>query len=353
MSRAVRFLFAAALLASGCDGPVPPQSVSANRLRRLPADHELAATVHASFYPLAFFAEELVRGTELRVICPVPPGEDPAYWEPTRAEARAMRDGPLTFVHGASFERWPGYTVLSPARTVVAADGMRDALRPYDEGATHTHGPPRSPSTGLAESSEPSARGGSGGSGGSGVSEPSTELVHRGIDAHTWLAPDLAQREAEIVLSGLQRAFPAHAERFAANHAALGPSFEAWRRSVEATTRALSGARLVANHPAYEYLAHGHGWHIDNVDLDPEELPDATALEELSALAGAGARLLLWESQPAPDVERAVAASGLRSVVFSPCETLDEDQRATGATFFTIMLANLERLRSALPTDPK
>ena len=282
----------------------------------LSSAQEPREVVYASFYPLAYFAE-VIAADEFDVHCLVPGGEDPAFWKPTREDALQLQEAPLVLVHGASFERWVGYTSLPLASTVFAASFFREQLLEYDEGATHSHGKDGPP-------------------------------AHRGIDAHTWLEPSLARAEADVVLQALQRLKPERAGVYAERHVQLLLAFESWEKAVASVTEALGDELLIANHPAYEYLAHFHGWRIENIELDPDAPIDEEARARLSAAKRAGARIVLWEGAPSPEAERALTELGLRSLVFSPCETLSTEHQAAGEDFVSVMLGNLERLRAAL-----
>jgi len=107
---------------------------------------------------------------------------------------------------------------------------------------------------------------------------------------------------------------------------------------------------ILASHPAYNYIARRYGWHIKNLDLDPEEMPDEEALAEIRSLLGEfPARYILWESAPRPEVAaRLKALFGLTSVEISPCELLSPEQRKAEADFLSVMKTNAERLRPVL-----
>ena len=55
----------------------------------LQANAEDKLTIYAVNYPLAFFAEQ-IGGEDVDVVLPVPPGVDPAFWEPAIATIRLV-----------------------------------------------------------------------------------------------------------------------------------------------------------------------------------------------------------------------------------------------------------------------
>ncbi len=274
--------------------------------------------VWASFYPLAFFAERLA-GDAIELHEPVPAGEDPAFWEPDRAQVARMQAAALVLVHGASFERWLGFTSLPLARTAVATRPFADALMEYREGAAHSHGPDGPP-------------------------------AHRGTDAHTWLDPRLALEEARAVHAALARLLPERAteleQRFAALHVALTRLDD----RLGALGPLVQGRTLVASHPAYEYLARRYGWRVENVAVEPDasELSEAARARLAALRADEGARVLLWEAEPDPALAAATAALGFENVLYTPCETLSGEARAAGADFLSAMEENAGRLERAL-----
>jgi len=286
MLRRTALLALGATLIASCtakDAPVP-----ASAQGTAPADGGapvVAVTIEANRYLAA-----RIGGERVRVRFPVPADADPLLWEPDRAAIAALQAADFVLLNGAGLERWRDRISLAPSRTVALADEYRDEWLTFAGTVEHRHG-------------------------------PEGAHTHTGTDPHVWMDPLLAKRHAERIAAELAARFPEHAAEFRARVAEVAADLDDLDRRWRAA-RAPGGAPLIANHPAYDYLARRYGWTIASFDLDPQALPG-----EQSPLAGApeGARWILWESKPHPAVEDACRAlGGYESVVISPCEHTPE-----------------------------
>jgi len=108
---------------------------------------------------------------------------------------------------------------------------------------------------------------------------------------------------------------------------------------------------LLASHPAYNYLAQRYGWKIENLDLDPAAMPTEPVLNDIAERAKkASAKILLWESPPREEIANRInTQAGLESIVFSPCETADDN--ATDKDYLARMEENIARLAAAVAPD--
>jgi zinc transport system substrate-binding protein len=123
---------------------------------------------------------------------------------------------------------------------------------------------------------------------------------------------------------------------------------------LENVSQHIGNQYLLGNHPAWNYLAKRYGWKVKSFHLELDTLIDADALAELKAfLADHSAEYILWEAEPAVEVAAKLEQElGLKSIVFDPCETLEEDKRAAGHNFLTVMNNNVTRLEDAfLPEE--
>jgi zinc transport system substrate-binding protein len=272
--------------------------------------------VATSFGPLTDFARR-IGGDEVVVRCPVPEDEDPAFWLPTRDDVLALHDADLILLNGAGFERWTRATSLPLSRVVDTTWGWRHELMENAGATAHRHGPGGTHS-------------------------------HGGTNPHTWLDPAWALRQAEVVRDAFVRARPHRQEAFEERYQTLRKELDelndAWGRLGPLP----EGEVFVASHPSYDYLFARFGWDVINVDIDPEEVLDELDLFELqqvliALLEQRTARTVLFESPPAPELERALSESlGLSAVVVPPCEDISDE------SFVTRMRANVERLAPVL-----
>ena len=273
-------------------------------------------TVYTTFYPTTWMAERIA-GDLVEVVCPLPDGADPIYWQPSREALAAYQAADLVLLNGAGFEKWVQGASLPPSRTVDSAAGFEDRWVEYEHATTHSHG----------------AEG---------------EHTHAGLDGHTWVDPQLARAQGDAILAGMQRAFPQHAEAFGVNHGAMDADLAALDARLASLVERLDGVALFASHPAYNYLARRFDLHIENFDLDPDDTAvPAETVESIAAGRGDRPAILLWEGPPAAPLP-AELAEVLTFVLFSPCELPDRAEVAAGNDYLSLMQANLERLEAAL-----
>lgn len=275
--------------------------------------------VMTTFYPTTWMVERIA-GDLVEVRCPLPPDEDPIFWQPDDATLAAYQEADLIVVNGAEFEKWVATASLPAARLVDTARGFAERFVRFEDGVKHSHG-----------------------AGG--------EHAHEGVDGHTWLDPVNAQAQMMAIFEALKRLLP---DRYM-------DLFEGARR-VESELRAFDalfkmlgavpeGRWLYASHPAYNYLAARYGWPMVNLDLDPEEMPgDAAFADVKQRLATKPGTHLLWESTPQPEIAaRFERETGLKSLVVEPCETMSAEDRAAGRDYLARWKQNLITLRAAFP----
>lgn len=311
--------FACLALVTGCDrGDAGLQGGSPSAGPR--SERTGRPMVATTFYPTWFFAARLA-GELADVVCALPDEADPATWQPDAASIARLQEADLIVINGADFEQWVARVTLPEARVVDTARAFQPEWLRYEEAVTHRHG-------------------------------PAGEHTHEGIDGHTWLDPLLAQQQTEAILHALVRLLPEHEAALRRRYEALAGELRALDARLRELSRGASESPLFvyASHPAYNYLARRHGWRMQNLDLDPEEMPSEEAFDTLRArLAAAPGRYLLWESAPMPALaERLREELGLTSLVFSPLETQSEEAAAAGDDYLTIYRRQLEALAPVL-----
>jgi len=276
--------------------------------------------VLTTFYPTTYFAQRIsggLTGGDLEIVCPVPEGEDPIFWQPTAEQVGEYQRADLIVLNGAGFERWAANAALPSSRVVDTAEGFAAEFIMI-ESKTHSHG-------------------------------AAGAHTHEGLDGHTWLDPTNAVRQARVIGEALADAHPEHGEQILANYEDLERDLQTL--DAEFRTLPIDGVRLLASHPAYNYLSRRYNWGVTSFDLDPGE---AVTAEQLAGIEAAkqtpagGRTVMLWESEPIESSIAALESVGITSVVFSPAETVDPARLAAGEDYLSIMQANIERVRDAL-----
>lgn len=236
--------------------------------------------VRATTHPLAYVAARIA-GEHAPVELVVPPGEDPAHWDPPREALARLQRARVILTAGAGYEPWLGAVSLPPSRLVDAARSLPEGALIEVETVTHSHG-------------------------------LDGEHSHAGVAGWVWLDPAHLALQAERVREALTRAWPEHEQAFQAGTDALRADLEALRGAL---TDALGEHRIVAADPAYAYLPGD----VEGFDLDPDG-PATGPLKRLEAsLEARPAAVLLWPRAPSPEVAALLAEElGLTSVVLEP-----------------------------------
>jgi zinc transport system substrate-binding protein len=257
-------------------------------------------SVVASFYPLAYVAEQ-VGGSRVKVTNLTPAGAEPHDLELTPAQVDRILDAAVVLDLGRGFQ--PAVEDAASQRdgvTVELLDGLRGV-------------------------------------------KPS--------DPHVWLDPVLMSDIVTRVQRALTNADPGWKAVYAANAGELRLRL----RSLDARYReglARCDRRLVVTaHESFGYLAHRYELRQEGVaGLSPDAEPDPKRLAELADLAQRErVTVIFTEELVSPRIADTLAREvGVRTDVLNPLEGLSEAERKRGADYFTVMDANLAKLRDAL-----
>lgn len=117
-------------------------------------------------------------------------------------------------------------------------------------------------------------------------------------NAHVWLDPRLAARQAGNIAEGLAAADPAHAEAYRANAQAYAERLLALHDELAAQLAPLADAPIVIFHEGFEYLAQAYGLRVAGVVLHEEsEEPGTREIAQLCDLVkNEGVRALFVEA---------------------------------------------------------
>ena len=279
---------------------------------------DAAPSVYTTFYPTTYFTRRIAGG-RVKVVCPIPAGEDPIFWMPKVSTIAAYQQADLIVVNGAGFEKWVDKVSLPSTKVVDTAGPLEKQLIRFESAVTHSHG-------------------------------PAGQHSHEGLDGHTWLDPGNAKVQANEIRKALASLLPARAEEFQANYTALAGDLDELHAALLDLSQALGDRRLLASHPAYNYLARRYGWKLTSLDLDPQEMPPDEVFAEIrAALTDTPAHIILWEAPPRRDIAgRFEEELKLISVTFSPCELPPDAPPSGGPDYMKVMRDNIARLRAAM-----
>ena len=255
-------------------------------------------SVVASFYPLAEVASR-VAGDRADVENLTPPGAEPHDFELSTDDLDAIEDADLLLYLGDDFQ--PAIEeVTGRAGRAVDLLGSEERI----EGDPHVWLDPRR-MTAMARA------------------------VH---DALVELDPDGAGAYGE------------NAERYVAELEALDADFEDGLADCERDT-------IVTAHAAFGYLTERYGLRqVAIAGLSPDAEPDPARLADvIDQVRAEGVTTVFSETLVAPDLAETLAReAGIDTAVLDPLEGLDDEQLEDGASYASVMRANLDALRLAL-----
>jgi zinc transport system substrate-binding protein len=249
-------------------------------------------TVVASFYPLAFAAEQ-VGGDAVVVENLTPPGAEPHDLEVSPSDVSKIKSADLVLLLGHGFQ---------PQLEDAAGSGP-DVVALLDT--------------------------------------PALDL-HPDGDPHVWLDPIRYMKIVDRIGVVLRR--PAAASRLLARLRKLDREY---RRGLADCAR----RDIVTSHEAFAYLAERYGLHqIAVAGLNPEAEPTPQALQEtVDVVRASHATTVYFERLVSPRLAETVAReTGTKTAVLDPIEGLTDTERKQGADYFTLMRANLHALRTGL-----
>lgn len=266
--------------------------------------------IMTSFYPTEYFAKRISGGT-VEVQCPLPEDEDPIYWKPSDDIIMRFQNAKLVILNGAEFEKWPTFVSLPLSKTIESVNLPPEELVKYEDSISHRHG-------------------------------PSGEHSHEGIDGHTWLDPVMAKLQSKTILDAMKKVWPIHSQTFEKNYKALSADLDILNQRF----KAFKNMKLLASHPAYNYISKRYGWDIINFDFDPSEPLNETQIKALqAALDKKDRNIMLWEEMPIDSIRDNLDNQfAINSIEFSPCESMTAADLADGKDYLKVMLMNLDAL---------
>ncbi|MDF2378288.1 MAG: metal ABC transporter substrate-binding protein [Verrucomicrobiales bacterium] len=268
--------------------------------------------VQAANYPLAYFAERI--GTDsFEIQYLVDPEVDPAFWKPSDEAMMAFQQADIILRNGATYSKWMHHASLPVSAIVDSSREFRDSFI-KSEGEMHTHG-------------------------------DGTVHSHGGVAFTTWIDFSQAAKQAEAIARRFAAVKPYEAEEIQANLEALKKDLAGLDASMKSLGGKIGSTPLLASHPIYQYMARAYGLKIEALEWEPEMEMTDEALGDLAKLQETHkAAWMIWEDEPGPANVTALAAQGIRSVVFSPCAN-----RPVEGDWLSVMKQNLENLAEVVP----
>ncbi len=270
--------------------------------------------VEASFYPLAWMAEQ-VGGDQVSVATLTKPGAEPHDLELTPSDVAAISDADQV-VYLRGFQPAVDAAVREAgegaAFDVTTAADLDLTFTPIEDGSV------RDDQAGA-------------------------------IDPHFWLDPTRLAAVADAFAERLSQIDPEHAADYAANEAALAGRLARLDEEFTAGLADCASTDLVTSHNAFGYLARRYGLtQVGITGLTPDGEPSPAALAEITRFVERkDVGTIFFETLASPDIARTVASeAGARTDVLDPIEGLNDSSQ--GGDYLEVMAANLANLRRGL-----
>ncbi|MFE9018686.1 metal ABC transporter substrate-binding protein [Streptomyces sp. NPDC007808] len=275
--------------------------------------------VVASFYPMAFLAEQ-IGGDHVKVSSLTDPGQEPHDLEiSTQQRAQIENADAALYLKG-----------LQPAvDEAIGQSGVGTRIDAATLTKLEDHG-------NLEE-----------GHAHEGEEEHSEEEEHA-RDPHVWLDPVKYAEVAKGVGAAFEKADPDHAADYKKNTEALVKKLDALDTEFADGLKNTRSKVFFTNHAAFTYLAERYGLTQEAIALNPESEPSPARIKELRQEAEAdGVTTVFYETLVSDKTARTLADdAGLKTDVLDPLEGITD--KSEGDDYFEVMQANLAALKTAL-----
>jgi zinc transport system substrate-binding protein len=275
--------------------------------------------VVASFYPMAFLAEQ-IGGDHVHVTSLTEPGQEPHDLEISAKQTAQLQESDAVLYLKNLQPSVDDAVSQSEIKTKIDASSLTKLEKHGNEVGGHaaehdgTHGEEAG-----------------------------------GEDPHIWLDPVKYAEVAKGVGAAFEKADPDHAAAYKANTAALVKKLDALNTKFENGLRNTGTKVFITTHAAFGYLAERYGLTEEAINgLDPESEPSADRVKDLERMAKAdGVTTVFYETLVSDRTAKTIASdAGLKTDVLDPIEGITAKSR--GKDYFSVQEANLKALQGAL-----
>jgi ABC-type metal ion transport system, periplasmic component/surface adhesin len=258
--------------------------------------------IAASFYPLAWIAEE-ISGGAIKVVDLTPAGVEPHDLEMSPSQVGMIGEADLVLYIGGGFQ---------PA--------LEEVIKPSD-----------APALDVLEGMDLMEGGAQEG---------------EARDPHVWLDPIRLSEIARRTALAMSEAFPDQSDELMQRAGALEDRLLELDRDLQDGLAECDRHEIVTSHAAFGYLADRYGLEqIAISGFSPEAEPSPGRIAEVIDLARAhGVTTIFFETLVSPDIAETIAGEiGVETAVLEPLETEPDE-----GDYLDAMARNLETLRRAL-----
>lgn len=318
---------AASLILSACGKSEKPQEkgAAATQSKEVTSE-ESKLKVMASFYTMYDFAKK-VGGDKVDVKNMVPAGTEPHDWEPAATDIKNLEDADVFIYNGVDMEHWTEEVLDSldnrSLKVVEAARGISLIKgEDHDEDKDHDKD-----------------------------DQDKDEHDEDGHDPHVWLNPLNAKAEMENIKNALVEADPKNKAYYTENYDKYAKELDQLDAEYKKELEATKSKNIITAHEAFGYLCSAYGLNQVGIEgLSPDSEPEPSRMNEIIGFAKAqGVKTIFFEELVNPKVAETIAKEiGAKVEVLNPLEGLSEEEEKAGDDYFSVMKANLKKLKAAL-----
>ncbi|MFE0100097.1 metal ABC transporter substrate-binding protein [Streptomyces sp. NPDC059009] len=279
--------------------------------------------VVASFYPMAFLAEQ-IGGKHVAVTNLTEPGQEPHDLDVSAKQRAQLEESDVAlYLKG-----------LQPAvDDAISQSGIKTKVDAASLTGLEKHGNEV------------------GGHDGHDHGDDDHGHDHGGEDPHIWLDPVKYAEVAEGVGKAMEKADPDHAATYKKNTAELVKKLGGLDKQFKDGLGKTNSKVFITTHAAFGYLAERYGLTEEAINgLDPESEPSANRVKQLQTMAKEdGVSTVFYETLVSSKTAETLAKdAGLKTDVLDPIEGITD--KSKGDDYFQVMESNLKALQKALNT---
>ncbi|MEU2978031.1 metal ABC transporter substrate-binding protein [Streptomyces hirsutus] len=281
--------------------------------------------VVASFYPMAFLAEQ-IGGDHVNVTSLTQPGQEPHDLEISARQTAQLEETDAALYLKGLQPNVDEAIGQSGVRTKIDAATLTTLTTLETHGAEDGHG-----------------------HGDEGGHEGHSHETEGGMDPHVWLDPVKYAEIAEGVGKAFEKADPDHAADYRKNTDTLVGRLDELNTTLAAGLKDRKTDVFITTHASFGYFAERYGLTEEAINgLDPESEPSAARVKDLAQTArDDGVTTVFYETLVSDDTAKTVAKdAGLKTDVLDPLEGITDSSR--GDDYFEVMESNLRALQTAL-----
>jgi zinc transport system substrate-binding protein len=215
--------------------------------KKNPEDNKIK--IVASFYPLAFFANQ-IGGEKVVVNQLIPDNMEVHNWQPSFSDILTLEDADILLYNGASLDHWfeeDILNIINPAEKLIVetTDGLQLLENKIENDAIES------------DHSEP-------------------------YDPHTWISPFLAKQQAEKIYDALIQKDPNNTEYYMINWLELKIRLEELDSNYFNSLLTKKKNEIFVAHSAFGYLANRYGFiQFGVIGISADEQPSASTYANL------------------------------------------------------------------------